>query len=283
MDNQRPTEKNSFDRLVAINRAITTSLNFNEVLRLIVVNAAELFSAETSVLLLSDEDGMLRPGAVHGRHSSKLRDFAGSMGETVINDLRRLLDPDSSSTLVTVPVVVGGSISGFLSVVRKTQLTQEEHWQLSALSDQAAIALNNARLHELITGEVLRERDQTLEELRASNRKVAAILESITDLYYHLDHDWRFTEINRRAASLFGKTQEEVIGRVIWELFPNALGSPLESHLRKAMSGGETQHFEVAARLVPGTWFDVHAYPSQTGLFVYLRDITERKLAEVAS
>ena len=282
MDKQETTEKSSFDRLVAINRAITTSLDFSEVLRLIVLNAAELFSAQTSFLLLADEDGTLRVRASHGLHSSKLRDFAGSMGESVIDDLRRLLKSDSSSTLVTVPVVVDGSISGFLSVVREIQLSAEERWQLSALGDQAAIALNNARLHELSTGEALRQRDETLEKLRASNRKINAILDSITDLYYHLDGDWRFTEINRRAAALFGKAKEELIGRVIWDVLPSAMGSAFETHLQKALSGRETQHFE-AAQLAPGAWFDVHAYPSRTGLFVYLRDITERKQAEIAT
>lgn len=283
MDKQDPTENGSFDRLVAINRAITTSLDFNEVLRLIVVNAAELFSAQTSCLLLADEDGTLRAKAAHGRYSSRLRNFAGAMGEPVISELRSLLDPDSRGSLVTVPVVVGGSISGFLSVVRETPLTAQDHWYLSALADQAAIALNNARQHELITSDAFRQRDETLEKLRTSNRKIGAILENITDSFYHLDDDWRFTEVNRRAADLFGKNQEDLIGQVIWDVFPNAVGSPLETHLQTAMSGRVTQHFEVAAQLTPGTWFEVHAYPSRTGLFVYLRDITERKRAEIAT
>lgn len=282
MDKQESIGKSWFDRVVAINRAITTSLNFSEVLRLIVVNSAELFSAQTSVLLLADEDGLLRVRGSHGRQTGMLRDFAGSMGESVINDLGRLLDPDSRRRLVTVPVVVEGAISGLLSVVRETQLAPEERWQLSAFADQAAIALNNARLHELVTGEVLRQRDETFEELRTSNRKIRAILDSVTDLFYHLDRDWRFIEINRRAADLYGKTQEELIGRVIWDVFPKAAASPLEGHLRKALSGGVTQHFEVA-HPPTGGWFEVHAYPSRSGLFVYLRDITERKQAQVVT
>ncbi|HWO02113.1 MAG TPA: hypothetical protein VNS63_22900, partial [Blastocatellia bacterium] len=95
MDKQESTGKSWFERLVAINRAITTSLNFDEVLRLIVVNSAELFSAQTSVLLLADDDGTLRVRAAHGPQSSKVLDFAGSMGESVIQELGRLLDPDS--------------------------------------------------------------------------------------------------------------------------------------------------------------------------------------------
>ena len=282
MENRESTSKTSFDRLVAINRAITTSLNFDEVIRQIVINAAELFSAETSFLLLADEDGALRVRASHGRHISKLRDFVSSIAESAIDDLRHLLDPDSTSAFVSVPVVVDGSISGLLTVVRDRHLDSEERWQLSALGDQAAIALNNARLHELTTFAALRERDEIVAQLHASNRKVEAILDSITDLYYHLDADWRFTEINKRAASLFGKTQTELIGRVIWDVFPAALGSPFETHLRRAVSTNATEHFE-ADRLAPDGWFEVHAYPARTGLFVYLRDITARKQAELVT
>ena len=65
MGRSETSVKSSFDRLAAINRAITTSLNFNEALRLIVDNAAELFAADNSLLLLVDDDGILRVKAAH--------------------------------------------------------------------------------------------------------------------------------------------------------------------------------------------------------------------------
>jgi GAF domain-containing protein len=204
MGRAKPTGNISFDRLAAVNRAITSSLNFNEVLRLIVVNAAELFSAETSLLLLADEDGALRVKAAHGRDSAGIQDFSGPMDESIIRDLSQQLKLAPPRQLVSVSLVVNGSINGFLAVVRESQLAPEEHRQLLALADQAAIALNNARLYELRTGEALRQRDQTLEALRESNQRISKILEGITDLFYHLDRDWRFTDINSRGESLFG-------------------------------------------------------------------------------
>ncbi len=42
-------------------------------------------------------------------------------------------------------------------------------------------------------------------------------------------------------------------------------------------------HFELASKIVPDTWFEAHAYPAAEGLSVYLRDITERKRAEVTN
>jgi len=80
--------KTSLVRLAAINRAITTSLNFNEALRLIVDNATELFSADNTLLLLAEADGVLRVRAAYLDDEINAQ-FAGPMEESVIRDLAR--------------------------------------------------------------------------------------------------------------------------------------------------------------------------------------------------
>jgi len=117
--------KSSFDRLAAINRAITTSLDFNEVLRLIVDNVAELFDADDSLLLLADEEGMLRIRAAHAG-SRTISEFTGPMEESVIRDLSRHLKLDPAKVLVTVPIDAHGSLNGFLAIVRDSQFTAEQ-------------------------------------------------------------------------------------------------------------------------------------------------------------
>jgi PAS domain S-box-containing protein len=271
--------KSSFDRLAAINRAITTSLNFNEALRLIVDNATELFSADNTLLLLAEDDGVLRVRAAY-IDSEITSQFTGPMEESVIRDLARQLKLSPAKELVTVPIVAQGYLNGFLAIIRDSTLNAEEQWQLSALADQAAIALNNARLHEFQTGEAIRQRDESLAALRESSRKVNNILESITDLYYQLDRDWRFTDINRQTVARFGRSREELLGKVIWEVFPAAVESDLYTELMKCSKTMVPVHFELASRIVPGMWFEVHGYPTRTGLSVYLRDITERKKSD---
>ncbi len=270
----------SFDRLAAINRSITTSLNFNEALRLIVVNAAELFSADTSLLLLVEDDGILRVKAAHGVESANIPDFSGPMEESVIRNLSIHLNLEPAKELVTVPIVADGSLNGFLAIVRESQMTAEEHWQLSALADQAAIALNNARLHEFQTGEAMRQRDETLAALRESHRKINNILESITDLYYQLDPEWRFVDVNKRVEELFGKNFDELVGKIIWEVFPRAVDSELYPQFHKAVETRTPVHFELESKIADGVWFEAHAYPKKTGLSVYLRDISERKTSD---
>lgn len=274
------SENGSFTRLATINRAITTSLNFKKVLELIVVNAAELFSAETSLLFLADGDGVLRVKAAHGRDSARVQDFTGQMAESTIRDLSDRLELNSAEKLVTAPVVASGSLNGFLAIVRESQLSDDEHWQLATLADQAAIALNNARLYEMETGEAWRQRDETLKALSESHQKINRILESITDLFYQLDREWRFVDVNKRVEELFGKTREELIGRVIWEVYPQTINTELHTRYLEAMKEKRAVHFEVQSRIVPGVWFEAHAYPSDATLSVYLRDITDRKQAE---
>ena len=269
-----------YRRLAEINRALTTSLNFDEVLSLIVENAAQLVNGRISLLMLVDKDGLLRIRAARGIAREFAASFSGTMEEDVIKKLQASL-VNSNETLASVPVIAKHSLNGLLVVVPAFPLNEEEEWQLSALADQAAIALGNARLYEMELAEANRERDETLEALRASNKTINLILESITDLYYSLDHEWRFTDVNKQTEARFGKTRQELIGKVIWELFPNAVDSDLYNQLHKALDEKVTVHFELPSKILPGAWFEANAYPTERGLSVYLRDITQRKEAEV--
>jgi PAS domain S-box-containing protein len=131
--------------------------------------------------------------------------------------------------------------------------------------------------------EAERERDKTLAALRDANLKISNILEGITDLYYQLDREWRFTDINRVTMLRFRKSREELLGRVIWEVFPQAVESKLYPQFHRAIEQMVPVHFELLSKIVPGTWFEAHAYPSPGGLSVYLRDISERKVAELTN
>ena len=283
MRQQVQQKKEPYRRLAEINRAITTSLNFDEVLRLIVENAAQLVRARVCLILLLNKDGSLQIRASQGIEPELIASFSGTMEEDVIKKLRTSLGVASNESLASVPVIAKHSLSGLLVTIRELPLNEEEEWQLSALADQAAIALRNARLYEMELAEANRARDETLQALQASHKRINRILGSITDLFYSLDSEWRFTDVNKQTETRFGKTREELIGRVIWELFPQAVDSALYDQLHRAMDEKVPVHFELISKIVPGAWFEAHAYPSKEGITVYLQEITERKEAEVAS
>ena len=60
-----------------------------------------------------------------------------------------------------------------------------------------------------------------------------AILESMGDAFYALDVDWRFVYANQRALAFWSATADEVIGQVIWQRFPQMVGSLNEQVLRQ--------------------------------------------------
>lgn len=275
------TKKEPYKRLAEINRAITTSLNFDQVLDLIVKNAADLFDAQISLILLVDAKGLMRVRASYGVDKALFESFSREMEEDVIKDLHHYLNLSFDDTLVSVPVIAQRSLTGLLVIARGHNLDAEEQWQLSALADQAAIALRNAKLYEMELAEANRERDQVLTALQASNARITRILESITDLFYALDSEWRFVEVNRQTELRLGKKRDELLGKVIWEVFPAARQSLLYKNLHQAMEENTAMHFEYTSKIIPDVWFEAHVYPSTKGLSVYLRDITARRKGEV--
>jgi PAS domain S-box-containing protein len=131
------------------------------------------------------------------------------------------------------------------------------------------------------TGVVMVFRDVT--EERAARRLVRetegrhrTILESITDAFFALGHDWRFTYVNRQAEALLGRNRGDLLGKGFWEEYAPALGTGFEHGYRRVMDEKLTVTFE---EFYPphDRWYEVHAYPSPDGLSVYFRDATARR------
>jgi two-component system, NarL family, sensor histidine kinase UhpB len=69
------------------------------------------------------------------------------------------------------------------------------------------------------------------------------------------------------------------LGKNMWEEFPEAVGLPAYREYHRAMTSGKSVHFEEFNPWL-GIWVEINAYPSEGGLAIYFRDITERKRAE---
>jgi PAS domain S-box-containing protein len=107
----------------------------------------------------------------------------------------------------------------------------------------------------------------------------AALLESITDAFYALDRDCRFTYLNQRAVDHFGATRERLLGQVVWDVFPVTRGTVFQQEYERALQQQRSVSFETVSPL-SNRWLEVRAYPTQQGLTVYFRDVNDRKLAE---
>lgn len=170
-------------RLATINRTITASLDFEQSLSLIAESGVELVGATSCLVLLRERDERLRIRAAQGVEPSVVADFIGPMEESVLADLRRMIGLPESQSLAAAPIVSDRMVQGVLVVVRDTPLDSEETWLLSALADQAAITLGNARLHEKLLS-----REERLHEEAECSRQLVRELE---ELIRTLAHDLR--------------------------------------------------------------------------------------------
>ncbi|HEX7631013.1 MAG TPA: PAS domain S-box protein, partial [Lacunisphaera sp.] len=118
------------------------------------------------------------------------------------------------------------------------------------------------------------ERKQAEEEQLRLARRLTTTLESITDAFFTLDHQWRFTYLNSEAERLLLRPAQDLLGRHIWEEFPDAVGSLFQREYERAVRERVTVGFEAYYPQPLDRWFGVRAYPSEEGLGVYFQDIT---------
>jgi PAS domain S-box-containing protein len=124
------------------------------------------------------------------------------------------------------------------------------------------------------------ERKLTDEALRDALDRSTEILESISDAFFALGPDFVFTYANHRALEMWGRHADQVIGRKLLEVFPQATGTPVHVAYLDAMRRRETVQLETVSPVI-GRWLAVTIYPSRGGgLSVYFQDIEARKKAE---
>jgi PAS domain S-box-containing protein len=107
----------------------------------------------------------------------------------------------------------------------------------------------------------------------------ATMLESITDAFFAVDHNWLVTYWNKEAEHIMQMARQDIIGRNLWELFPDAVSLAYYEEYHTAMHEKIPRHFEI---LYPknNIWMDVSVYPSYDGISVFFKDISQRVEAE---
>ncbi len=114
------------------------------------------------------------------------------------------------------------------------------------------------------------------------NPRMRAVLEEIDEGFVALDWEYRYTHVNEAILRLMGKSRDEVLGKVIWELFPELIDTPVQEDCRAAMELGRPSVIEHRS-LLSGDWFEMRIYPTSAGISIYFRDINERKRVEEES
>ena len=159
------------------------------------------------------------------------------------------------------------------------------NWREGALHVRSGIADDRSEIGALARAfdamaEELERRHHAREEANALAHKMAAVLSSTTDGVFEVDRHWRITYMNSRARVLLADGRD-LVGRGLWDAFPQAVGSIFSEHYHRAMEEQEPVEFE---GLYPplDAWYAVRAFPSRDGLAIFFQDITARKRGEEA-
>ena len=120
--------------------------------------------------------------------------------------------------------------------------------------------------------------DDRTESADAANRALET-LELMSDAYFTLDREWRFSYLNPQCELILKRRREELVGRSFWEEFPAALGSCFEAEFRWALREQLPVRFEELYEPL-GLTLQVRAYPATFGLVVYFTDVTQERVRE---
>jgi PAS domain S-box-containing protein len=126
------------------------------------------------------------------------------------------------------------------------------------------------------------ERKQMEEALKESEEKYRELANSITNVFFAMDEHLRYTYWNGASEILTGIRAEDAIGKSIREIFPDEpWRRRAEKVYRKVLKTQQSQTF-VNDYDIDGRHyvFEISAYPSRSGIAVFVKDITEHKQME---
>lgn len=108
--------------------------------------------------------------------------------------------------------------------------------------------------------------------------RLEGILEGIIGGFFALNGNYEITYWNRAAEAGTGLKSVEVLGKNVFDVFPNAAGATLGEKYRLAMDTKTFQSFETSYKDERfEAWYDVRIYPADDGISVFFQDITEKK------
>ena len=114
----------------------------------------------------------------------------------------------------------------------------------------------------------------------AADRLRLRALENIGDSFFAVDRDWRFIYVNRKFIERYGRgPTSQIIGRSLWEAYPELAGTEMGGHYRRAMEEGVASQFDQRS-YISERWFRVVVEPTEVGISVSATDISELKRTE---
>jgi PAS domain S-box-containing protein len=166
---------------------------------------------------------------------------------------------------------------------RLEDIVKEQTAELSQTNEQLVREIaERKKAEEALAASLLRTQD-ALEELKVTHERLTLILGSVSDGFFTLDRRMVVTYFNTAAETLLGRRAQDILGRNLFEAFPEAKGSIFEEKYSLALETREPLSFEVYFSNAPyQNWYDVRVYPYRDGISIFFQVTTARKQAEEA-
>ena len=241
--------------------------------------------------------------------AERLRTTLASIGDAVITtDMEaRITNMNAvAETLTgwTTAEAMGQVLDAVLRIVNQTTRQKVENPALQALKEGGTVGLAN---HSVLiakdsterpiddsaapirasSGEVvgsvvvfrdISARQQAQADHREARQQIETTLESVNDGFIRFDRDWRIVYVNAEGERICQLPRSELLGVIIWDIFPALVGTRFEAEFRRAVAERVTVEFENFYELYD-RWYSIKGYPtSDGGLTTFIRDVTDQKI-----
>jgi PAS domain S-box-containing protein len=211
-------------------------------------------------------------------NNAAVKIFGWKPGEVVGQDLISIWKPEVSAQKSRE--FVDNLMKGEICCGEFVVMHRDGHFFPAYASNSVVLDESGYRIAVLLTSQDITERKRAEERLHATQKRTASILENIADTFYSIDNQWRFTVINPAAEKApFGRPAAEMLGKVIWDLYPGLIGTRIQQHYFDAAEKHSMKHY-IAQSPLNGQWYEVFMQGHADGIDVYMRDVTDRKMAE---
>jgi len=295
----------SFEKLnllYEVSKIINSTLDLNKLLKIIIDLAAEVLKAEASSLMLIDKETKdLTFEVAEGEAEKRLKKIRVPLGKGIAGWVAKvgapLLIPDVSAdprfyrkvdeetkfktkSILCVPLKFKDEVIGVIEVINsldKECFEDEDTQVLSSLANQAAVAIENARLYQQLL-------EENLKVTRLKNY-LSNILRSTPEGVIVLDQEDKITTFDEDAKSFFKVTQREVIGRSYQDVLDRGLTQVIKEIVQKTKEGKKVIDYEFEVKKDEGSSFPLGLSTSpledekgkSLGTVIVCRDLTETK------
>ncbi len=271
----------SFAGVVAAAMSLDYLSDFYDALRAGEQSALGLLSAEGRVIARSPFEAALM--GVDFSQDSQFRNVRGSVDGGRVADLSAEND---MSRLSAFSYTWNNRLIAYANITEAEALAGWRGRVLSKVSIGLLVMLTFSGCSVATVVLVQREQDfaeQTLhtqqraqDYVSAAKAEMETVFSAISDAVFSLDRKWQFAFLNAEAERVLERSAEELLGKIIWEEFPELTETGFYERYKEARATNTAVSME---RYYPPLkkWFVIKAYPHKDGMTVYLQDFTQQK------